>query len=180
MLLRNIIVLFVSSDDFTPLIWGWKTANMDYKLYIYICIKIERWLDATDIYIYIYIYIYMYIYTCECGGVFGKYSFVNTYLIKQCRNPLSAHFCIYPVETTHHASLWYQFNSATSKRHSCPKVEFHNILTENTTILEQQNNKQKLQIHEALHIRKKYLNSTESIMNAVLIYLNVLSYCCYI
>ena len=33
--MKNIIILFVSSDDFTCLIWGWKTANMDYSLYIY-------------------------------------------------------------------------------------------------------------------------------------------------
>ena len=35
------------------------------------------------------------------------------------------------------------------------KTEFWKILTENITILEQQNNEQKLQILEALRIRKK-------------------------
>ena len=39
------------------------------------------------------------------------------------------------------------------KRYSCPITELRKILTENTTILEHQNNKQKLQILEALHIR---------------------------
>ena len=39
------------------------------------------------------------------------------------------------------------------KKHSCPKTELRKILTDNTTILEHQNNKQKLQILEALHIR---------------------------
>ena len=39
------------------------------------------------------------------------------------------------------------------KKHSCPTIELRKILTENTTILEQQNNKQKLQILEALNIR---------------------------
>ena len=34
-----------------------------------------------------------------------------------------------------------------------PSTELRKILTENTTILELQNNKQKLQIVEALHIR---------------------------
>ena len=34
-----------------------------------------------------------------------------------------------------------------------PTTELQKILTENTTILEYQNNKQKLQILEALHIR---------------------------
>ena len=39
------------------------------------------------------------------------------------------------------------------KNHSCPTTELQKILTENTTILEHQNNKQKLQILKALHIR---------------------------
>ena len=34
-----------------------------------------------------------------------------------------------------------------------PTTELRKILTENTTILEHQNNKQKLEIVEALHIR---------------------------
>ena len=39
------------------------------------------------------------------------------------------------------------------KKYSCPTTEFRKIITENTTILEQQNNKQKLQILQALHVR---------------------------
>ena len=39
------------------------------------------------------------------------------------------------------------------KKPSCPTAELWKILTENTTKLEHQNNKQKLQILEALHIR---------------------------
>ena len=39
------------------------------------------------------------------------------------------------------------------KKHTCPTTELRKILTENTTMLEHQNNKQKLQILEALHIR---------------------------
>ena len=39
------------------------------------------------------------------------------------------------------------------KKHSCPTTELRKILTDNTTILEYQNNKQKLQILEALHIK---------------------------
>ena len=39
------------------------------------------------------------------------------------------------------------------KKHSCPTTEVQKILTENTAISEHQNNKQKLQIIEALHIR---------------------------
>ena len=38
------------------------------------------------------------------------------------------------------------------KKHSYPTTQLRKILTENTTILEQQNNKQKLQILEAQHI----------------------------
>ena len=41
------------------------------------------------------------------------------------------------------------------QKHSSLKTEFWKILIENTAVLEQQNNKQKLQILEALHIRKK-------------------------
>ena len=39
------------------------------------------------------------------------------------------------------------------KKHSCPTTQLRKILTDNTTILEHQNNKQKLQILEALYIR---------------------------
>ena len=39
------------------------------------------------------------------------------------------------------------------KKHSCPTAQLRKILTDNTTILEHKNNKQKLQILEALHIR---------------------------
>ena len=38
------------------------------------------------------------------------------------------------------------------KKHSCPTTQLRKILTDNT-ILEHQNNKQKLHILEALHIR---------------------------
>ena len=40
-------------------------------------------------------------------------------------------------------------------KHSCSKTDFGKILTENKTILKQQNDKQKLQIFEVLHIKKK-------------------------
>ena len=43
------------------------------------------------------------------------------------------------------------------KKHSCPTTQLRKILTDNTTILEHQNNKQKLQILEALHIRNMQL-----------------------
>ena len=40
------------------------------------------------------------------------------------------------------------------KKHSCPTAQLRKILTDNTTISEHQNNKQKLQILEALYIIK--------------------------
>ena len=43
------------------------------------------------------------------------------------------------------------------KKHSCPTKELRKMITDNTTILEHQNNKQKLQILEALHIRNMQL-----------------------
>ena len=39
------------------------------------------------------------------------------------------------------------------KKHSCPTTQLQKILIDNTTILENQNDKQKLHILEALHIR---------------------------
>ena len=39
------------------------------------------------------------------------------------------------------------------KKHSCPTTKLRKILTDNTITLEHQNNTQKLQILEALHIR---------------------------
>ena len=39
------------------------------------------------------------------------------------------------------------------KKYSYPTTELQKVLTKNTTILEHQNNKQKLQILEALYIR---------------------------
>ena len=60
----------------------------------------------------------------------------------------------YPVEETYNAPFRHKFNSsAFKKKHSCPTTQLRKILTDNTTILEHQNNKQKLQILEALHIR---------------------------
>ena len=32
---KNIIILFISLDDSMCLIWGWKTGNVDYSLYVY-------------------------------------------------------------------------------------------------------------------------------------------------
>ena len=41
------------------------------------------------------------IYIYVCVYVLGLNFFVNTYLIKQCRHPLSTHFQIYPFKSPH-------------------------------------------------------------------------------
>ena len=60
------------------------------------------------------------------------------------------------------------------KKHSGPIIELRKILTDNTAILEHQNNKQKLQILEALHIRN--MQPTHLIFKPVLMYLTVFTY----
>ena len=55
------------------------------------------------------------------------------------------------------------------KEHSGPKTEFGKIFTNNTTILEQQNNNPNLQISKRFILERNYLNSVESISNPVLI-----------
>ena len=64
------------------------------------------------------------------------------------------------------------------KKHSCPTTELRKILTDNTTILEHQNNKQKIQIHHILETCNRHL--IELIFKPVLMYLNVLSYWHYL
>ena len=46
----------------------------------------------------------------------------------------------YPNKETYNARFWYKFNSSAFKKHSCPTTELRKILTDNTTILEHQNN----------------------------------------
>ena len=62
------------------------------------------------------------------------------------------------------------------KKHSCPTTQLRKILTDNTTILEHQNNKQNIRFS------KHYISETcsrhliELIFKPVLMYLNVFSY----
>ena len=56
-----------------------------------------------------------------------------------------------------------------------PNNRIIKILTKNTTILEHQNNKQKLQILETLHVRNIQPKLKELILKPVLMYLNVFS-----
>ena len=65
------------------------------------------------------------------------------------------------------------------KKHSYPTIEIRIILTENT-ILEHQNNKQKLQILEDYILETCNPNLTELIFKPVLMYLNVFSYWHYL
>ena len=58
----------------------------------------------------------------------------------------------YPIEMTHMHHSDTSSIAQYLKKYSCPTNEFWKILTKNT-ILEQQNNKQKLQI---FHIRNKH------------------------
>ena len=60
----------------------------------------------------------------------------------------------YPIEEAYNAPFWYKFHSTAFKKNiHAQQQNYRKILTENTIILEHQNNKQKLQILEALHIR---------------------------
>ena len=71
---------------------------------------------------------------------------------------LSIVVCIPSTSTTLLRRLTMHLSDTSSiaqhlKKHSCPTTQLRKILTDNTTILEYQNNKQKLQILEALYIR---------------------------
>ena len=57
---------------------------------------------------------------------------------------------------------------------SCPTTQLRKILTNNTTILEHQNNKQKLHRHYILETCNQHL--IELIFKPVLMYLNIFSY----
>ena len=120
---------------------------------------------------------------CVCVCVFRQHFFVNANFIKHNRHFMSAYFLLDPFEfpyyfyrirgeliyvlsivvcipstsTTLSRRLTMHLSDTSSKvhlkKHSCPTTQLRKILTDNTTILEHQNNKQKLQILEALHIR---------------------------
>ena len=116
--------------------------------------------------IYIYIYIYIYI---------RQHFFVNANFIKHNWHFMPTYFLLDPFEfpyyfyrirgelinvlsTTLSRRLTMHLSDTSSiaqhlKKHSCPTTQLRKILTDNTTILEHQNNKQKLQILEALYIR---------------------------
>ena len=105
----------------------------------------------------VYIYIYMSVCVCLCACVLQESNVIYQFkcTLGDC---ISENINIYVGLTstaTHYASLWYQFNSTTSKKDSGIKIEFPKILTKKTKITERQSNKQKLQILEEILIRKK-------------------------
>ena len=97
-----------------------------------ICTIGTHWCKWRYIYIYIYIYIYW------------QHFFVNTNFIKHNRHFLSTYFLL---------DLQCTFLIQVQRNIHAQQQNYGKILTDNTTILEQQNNKQKLQILEALHIK---------------------------
>ena len=90
------------------------------------------------------VYIYIYIYTN-----FVEYNrhFLSTYFLV---DPFILPYWFYCIRRV--LDLYIFHNCLFPKYF--PTTEVRKILTENTTILEHQNNKQKLQILEALHFRK--------------------------
>ena len=114
---------------------------------------------------------YIYIYMCVCvSRCIYIYIFAN--FIKHNRHFMSKYFLLDPFEFPYYfywirgelillilsRRLTMRLSDTSSiaqhlKKHSCPTTQLRKILTDNTTILEHQNKKQKLQILEALHIR---------------------------
>ena len=66
-------------------------------------------------------------------------------------------------------------DTSSTAQHLKKTTDFRKILTENTTILEQQNNKQKLQILEFYILEIFNPNLIELILNPVLMYLSIFS-----
>ena len=102
-----------------------------------------------NVYIYIYIYIFWQHFFISSNFVEYNRYFLSTYfLVDPFKLPYW--FCSIRRELIDIFSLIVYF---PSKKHSRPTTELWKILTENTTILEHENDKQKLQSFEALHIR---------------------------
>ena len=145
--------------------YGVTTHTHTRRVYIYIYIYI--------VYIYIYIYIYIFrqhffvktsnlVIRNNSSPSIGVVQKTNVIYKFKCplRDCISDNNNIYVglTSTTLLRRLTMHLSDTSSiaqhlKKHSCPKTQLRKILTDNTTILEHQNNKQKLQILEALHIR---------------------------
>ena len=90
----------------------------------------------------------MYIFKCPLGDCISDNNYNNIY-VGLTSTTLSRRLTMHISDTSSIAQ--------NLKKHSCPKTHLRKILTDNTTILEHQNNKQQLQILEALHIRNMQL-----------------------
>ena len=103
----------------------------------------------------------IYIYIC----IFRQHFFVNANFIEHNTHFMPTYSLLDPFEFPYY---FYRIrgelikvlsivvcipSKKKTKKHSCPTTQLRKILTDNTTILEHQNNKQKLQILEALYIR---------------------------
>ena len=133
---------------------------------------------------------------CVCVCIFWQHFFVNTNFIKHNRHFMPTYFLLDPFEFPYYfyrirGELIYVLSIVVCIPSTfCPTLCHHRgriyyksdvtqlrkILTDNTTILEHQNNKQKLQILEALHIRNMQPTLNRIIFKPVLMYLNVFSY----
>ena len=115
--------------------------NICIYTYIHACTH-ARTHTHTHVYIYISLYIYVYIYAT---------------FIKHNRHFMPTYFLLDPFEFPSRRLTMHLSDTSSIaqhlKKHSCPTTQLRKILTDNTTILEHQNNKQKLQILEALYIR---------------------------
>ena len=90
---------------------------------------------------FIYIYIYIYTHTHTHIYIYTHHIYIYIYISTTLSRRLTMHLSDTSSIAQH------------LKKHSCPTTQLRKILTDNTTILEHQNNKQKLQILEALYIR---------------------------
>ena len=130
------------------------------------------------------IYIYIYIY------IFGQHFLVEAYLMKQYRHFLSTYFYIYPCKLSYRC---YDIRPELVNKPSYLVLKYFRPhlgplsgggyceitynLTDNTTILEQQNNKDN-RFLKPYTSETNILNSTELILNPVQMYSNVFSCCC--
>ena len=100
---------------------------------------------------------------CVCVCIFRQNFFVNANLIKHNRHFMSTYFLLDPFEFPYYfyrirGELIYVLSIVVCIPSTfCPTLGHHQgsiyYKSDNTTILEHQNNKQKLQILQALHIR---------------------------
>ena len=107
---------------------------------------------------YIYIYIVLLVKQLIYIYIYRQHFFVNANFIKHNTYFMSTYFLLDPFKFLYYfyrirGELIYVLSIVVYIPSTCPTTQLRKILTDNTTILKHQNNKQKLQILEALHIR---------------------------